>query len=122
MLRVVKVNISSIDWEEGVGQCSTQTIEIVSVPVFSVLEPDVNMDLTAGPLLKGEVGHPRPDLPGFSDLGVDILLGHLGQPGILGDLVSDVGHSPPGPSTQSMTTSANLISIFPYPEVRIAFS
>ena len=49
------MSVPAENWEVGVGQCSTDAVEGVPVPVLPVLEPDVHVDLAALLLLEAEL-------------------------------------------------------------------
>ena len=45
ILCVIKVSVPSVNWKEGVSQCSALTIKRVSVPMSFLLKPDKYLTL-----------------------------------------------------------------------------
>ena len=66
------MSVPAENWEVGVGQCSTDAVEGVPVPVLPVLEPHVDVDGAGAPLLEPQLGHVGPDGQGAVDLCVHV--------------------------------------------------
>lgn len=92
-LGVIEMSVSSVNGEESVRQSATRAVEGVAVSVLATLEPHLNVDGAALLLRERERRDARPHVERFAH---HFVCGRLVQRArILGDLVSQVLHSPP---------------------------
>lgn len=45
MFRVVEMSVTTVNWEVGMGQSASGSIERISIAVFSTLESDLDVNL-----------------------------------------------------------------------------